>query len=121
MHKLMLAAVAACSIAGVAHAATTPQAAADNQASVPFVDFGGVQDWRVTNAGDLLLQGTAGNYYRAQLMGACPSLGSSMRIGIPGGAMDQLDRFSSIYVGGEPCPLKSLTRIDKSDWDAAQP
>jgi hypothetical protein len=35
---------AACSITGVAHAAAMPQTAADKQVSIPFVDFGGVQD-----------------------------------------------------------------------------
>jgi hypothetical protein len=51
-------------------------------------------------------------------MGACPNLGLSTRIGIPGGAMDELDKFSTVNVGGEPCPLQGLTRIDKSERNA---
>jgi hypothetical protein len=120
MRKLILTAAAVCSIAGLAHAQPNPKAAANKQVSIPFVDYGGVQDWRTTPQGDLLLRGTGNNYYRARFMGPCPNLKFGMRIGIPGGAMDSLDKFSTIYVGHDACPLKSLTRVDKSVWNATK-
>jgi hypothetical protein len=120
MKTLILTVAAVCSIAGLAHAQTIRPAVANKQATIPFVDYGGVQDWRATPQGDLLLRGNGANYYRAQFIGPCPNLKFGMRIGIPGGAMDSLDKFSTIYVGRDACPLKSLTRIDKSVWDATK-
>ncbi|MDB5466912.1 MAG: hypothetical protein JWQ46_1674 [Phenylobacterium sp.] len=36
------------------------------------------------------------NCYRAQFRGAGPNLGSAMKIEVPGGVMDSLDRFGAI-------------------------
>ena len=119
MNRLILAVLAAAALAGAAKAQPSSPPVSDKQASIPFVDYGGVTDWRTTAAGDLLLRGTGDDYYRAQFMGPCPNLGYAMRIGIPGGAMDSLDRFSNVYVDGMACPLKSVTRVDQTVWNAA--
>jgi hypothetical protein len=53
------------------------------------------------------------NWYRAEVIGPCLELPFAQAIGIDTRGSSSFDRFSAIVVGGERCPLLSLTRSEK--------
>lgn len=81
--------------------------AAPREASIPFVNHGGIRDWTVAK-GTLYIRGSHGNWYRAELMSPCTDLPFAQRIGFETRGSDTFDKFSSIRVDGRSCQLKSL-------------
>jgi hypothetical protein len=41
-------------------------------------------------------------------------LSYAMRIGVRTGGLDTIDRFSTLIVDGQPCPIAALSRIKGS-------
>lgn len=81
-------------------------------ASIPFVNHGGIRDWRSTDDHTLYVQSQGGRWYVAKTLGPCLGLNTAIRVGFDAGPTDTFDNFSSIVVRGQRCPIKSLTRID---------
>ena len=100
----MLATIAACSTA----APGPPRTAA---ASIPFVNHGGIQDWRAPNDTTLYVQARNNRWYVAKLRGDCIGLSYEDSIGFDAGATDTFDQFSSVIVRGQRCTVESLTPI----------
>ncbi len=78
------------------------------QASIPFVNSGSIRSWRVEDRDTLYVQDVRGKWYRGELMSNCFDLPFSETIGFETRGTNSFDRFSSIIVRGQRCPLKSL-------------
>lgn len=76
--------------------------------SIPFVSHGGIRDWRAIDRDTLYVRDNHGHWYRAELMTSCFDLPFTETIGFAAGGTDRFDRFSSVIVRGQLCPLKSF-------------
>lgn len=96
----------------VALTAVTPALAAaqpaEKQASIPFVNHGGIRNFDAVDQDTLYIEDQHRHWYRAELMGYCPDLGFAQTIGFETRGPDTLDRFGTLIVRGQRCPLKSL-------------
>ena len=105
MSKFVIAcAAAAVAIAGSATAAPIKPA----EARIPFVNHGGIYNWEAIDRQTLYIQDAHRKWYRASLMNDCLELNFANVIGFEAGGTDTLDRFSSIVVRGQRCPITSL-------------
>ncbi|HUY83269.1 MAG TPA: DUF6491 family protein [Steroidobacteraceae bacterium] len=102
----LLGLCAAAALAPPAHATAVP--APQPQAQIPFANHHGIYDWRVIDDHTLLIQSEGGTWYRATLMGSCFNLPFAERIGFTTNPDGSFDRFSSILVRDQHCPLTSL-------------
>lgn len=119
----VLAATAALAPFGLASAAATPADAQSKldakiaaeaagkkpEVSIPFADHGGIRDWRPVGRDALLVEGTHGKWYRVELMGGCFDLPFADRVGFRSNPAGDFDRFSSVFVRGQRCAVKSVT------------
>jgi hypothetical protein len=79
--------------------------------SIPFVNHGGIRDWRATDDHTLYIQAQNQQWYKATTVGDCIGLDFEDRIGFDAGATDTFDKFSRLVVRGQPCPIQSLEKI----------
>ena len=79
------------------------------EVSIPFVDHGGIRSWRAVDRDTLLLEGTHGRWYRAELMGGCFELPFAHSIGFKSNPTGDFDRSSAVLVRGQRCQVRSLT------------
>ncbi|MBY8822605.1 DUF6491 family protein [Sphingomonas colocasiae] len=112
--KLLIGAMAAFSLAAsTAPALAAHQAATtDRQATIPFVDLGGIRDWRADGTSGVWIQDAHRQWYHATLMQPAFDLPFVEHIGFATGPISTLDRFSSIVVRGQSYPLASLVKSD---------
>jgi uncharacterized protein DUF6491 len=106
--KMALCAALGTALLGIAgpSLATAPS----QQASIPFVNFGGIRDWQADEDRGLWIQDAHRNWYYAKLMGPCFGLNFATTIGFDARPMDTFDRFSAIIVPREGrCMVQSLT------------
>ena len=87
-------------------------AAPHSEARIPFVQYGGIRDWRTANDREIFIQDSGRHWYRAELMGPCNGLAfaSGVRF-MPSDSAGTFDRFSWIVAGGERCKVQSVQRI----------
>jgi hypothetical protein len=78
------------------------------QASIPFADHDGIYNWQVIDDRTVLIQGQNRKWYRASLMSRCFDLAFAERLGFESNPDGSFDKFSSITVRGQSCPLTSL-------------
>jgi hypothetical protein len=94
---------------GVVHAADRTSESTPPQASIPFVQYNGIRDWKADHTRGLWIQDSRRDWYYAKLMGPCFGLDFATRIAFdarPGGTFD---RFSSIIVPREGrCIVQSI-------------
>ena len=76
--------------------------------SIPFVSHGGIRDWRAIDRDTLYVQDIHGYWYRAELMSSCFDLPFAEAIGFDASGTDRFDKFSSVIVRGQRCPVKSF-------------
>jgi hypothetical protein len=121
---LLAVAVASLTCAATAQAADphpfTPDAPGARPAEIAFADLGGIDDWRVSKDGALLIRSTGGRYFRATFFGSCPELPFAERVGFVTEADGSLDRWSSIYADGDRCYFRTFDATDKATFDAAR-
>ncbi|WP_380872217.1 hypothetical protein ACFB49_31600 [Sphingomonas sp. DBB INV C78] len=91
----------------VAHAQPAP-ATATKEASIPFVGSGSIRNYRAIDRRTLLVEDVHGKWYRAELMSDCLDLTYAQAIGFDVRGTNSFDKFSSIIVRGQNCPLRSL-------------
>ena len=82
--------------------------AAGKQASIPFVNHGGVRNFEAVGDETLYIEDQHRHWFRADLMGYCPELGFAQSIGFETRGPDTLDRFGTLIVRGQRCAIKSL-------------
>lgn len=102
IHHIFLAALAAATLAGSASAAPP------EEASISFVSSGSINNWRVIDRDTLYVQDVHRKWYRAELMGPCFDLNFAQAIGFDVRGTDRFDKYSSIVVRGQRCPVQSL-------------
>lgn len=88
-------------------AAEQAQAAA-KETSIPFVNMGGIRDWQAVDDSTLYVQDVRRNWYIAKLAMPSPDLTFATAIGFETKGVNQLDRFSSVVIGGQRYPLMSF-------------
>lgn len=93
--------------AAIAESPTTAQAAAP-EARIPFANHGGIYNWQVLDNRTVLIQGQNRKWYKATLFSACIDLPFTQRLGFKSNADGSFDKFSSLKVRGQNCPLVSL-------------
>ncbi|MEX6724197.1 DUF6491 family protein [Parapedomonas caeni] len=95
-------------------AEATPDATAAQaeQVSIPFANHGGVRNWKAIDSHALLIEGPRGQWYRAELFGACIDLPYANAIGFLVEPTGELDRYSGIVVRDQVCRFKSLTKAE---------
>jgi hypothetical protein len=113
-YKLWIAPLLALGLAGAPAFAKTAEhgGSVQSEARIPFVNHGGIRDWRVGDRDTIYIQDRARRWYRAELMGMPISLRSAWAIGFETRGTDTFDRFSNVYVEGRRYPVASLVRID---------
>lgn len=110
--SLVLAALAVAGSAAFgaeAASGSKEQSAADNGASIPFANRGGIRDWRADRDRGLWVQDVHGKWYYATLMGPCTGLNFANTIAFDTSPMGTFDRFSAIVVPrGNRCTVQSF-------------
>jgi hypothetical protein len=96
--------------AGAPSVAAPGAAAAEPQASIAFANHGGIYDWRVVDDRTVLIQGLNRQWYKATLFSSCIDLPFAERVGFESNADGSFDKFSSIKLRNQTCPLTSLTK-----------
>ncbi|HEY0148319.1 MAG TPA: DUF6491 family protein [Allosphingosinicella sp.] len=113
MQKILLPLLAAClaapAIAAPADSHGLKPVVEAEQARIPFPGFR-IRNFRAEGRDTVYLQDQSRNWYRADVIGPCLDLPFAQAIGIDTRGSSSFDRFSAIIVGGERCPLYSLTR-----------
>jgi hypothetical protein len=111
--KTMIALLAApLLMAGGSLSAAPVQAKAESEASIPFVNHGGVWNWQADGSRGLYVQDQHRRWYYAKLMSNCYDLPFANAVGFETRGIDTLDRFGTVIVRGQRCPIVSFTRSD---------
>ncbi|MEA3052021.1 MAG: hypothetical protein QOG72_924 [Sphingomonadales bacterium] len=101
-------------LAAAAPALAAPsRPAPDEQVSIPFANHArSILTFEAPTDDILYLQDRQRRWYRAELGGSCFGLRWAQAIGYETRGGLSLDRFSSILVDRERCPIVSLTRSE---------
>jgi hypothetical protein len=95
--------------ASVAQASSAkPERALGVDASIPFANSIGINDYKADGNQALWIQDQRRNWYRAELMGSCTGLDFAQRIGFITRGTSTFDKFSQILVDGRTCQVDSL-------------
>jgi hypothetical protein len=115
MTRSILALAAGFVLAIPALAAPPPQPSGPpaEEARIPFVDFGGVYNFRAYDDETVYIQDRHRDWYRAEVIGPCRGLPWAERIGVDTRGSPTFDRFATLLVEGERCQLTSLVRSEK--------
>jgi hypothetical protein len=111
---LALATVIA-STATLADEAAPQTAATSARAEIPFVNHGGIWDWKADGRDALLIKSRSGHYYRATFFGPCTNLPYANQVGFITDSRDVLDRYQSIQVDHERCQFQTFDEVPKPD------
>jgi hypothetical protein len=83
------------------------------EASIPFANHGGIQNFSAIDDDVLMIEDQRRNWYRAELFGPCHGLQFANHIGFITRGTSSFDRFSQILVNGENCQVRSLVTAAK--------
>jgi uncharacterized protein DUF6491 len=110
----LAAGAAADSTAPAASGQSGAEAAApvEQQARIAFANHGGIYDWRVVDNRTVLIQSNSRQWYNATLMTSCFNLAFAERVGFETNPDGSFDKFSTIKLRGQTCPLVSLVKTD---------
>lgn len=89
----------------------SPQVQAQKNVHIPFVNHGGIRDWRSDDREVVYIQASNRDWYKATLISPAFDLPFTTAIGFDTGPNGTLDKFSSIVVRGQRYPIASLERI----------
>jgi hypothetical protein len=105
---------------------TTTASAGDvvvnTNARIPFVQYGGIRDWRTDNDRELYAQGSDRRWYRVELMGPCTGLefANGVRF-LPSDSAGTFDRFSWIVANGQRCKVDRVEALQSEPTVANHP
>jgi Family of unknown function (DUF6491) len=86
--------------------------ATTSEARIPFANQGGIYNWRAVNDRTLLIQAQNRQWFKATLFAPCIDLPFAERVGFESNADGSFDKFSSVQVRKQKCPLLSLVPTD---------
>ena len=113
MKRTILLAAAALGLAAAPASAASPeQPSAPAEARIPFVNHGGIHNWRAVDGDTLYIQDRMRRWYRVELAYRAFGLPYAWAIGFETRGVDTFDRFSSVVVEGQRIPVESLVRVD---------
>jgi hypothetical protein len=78
------------------------------EAQIAFANHGGIYNWQVLDDRTVLIQSQSRKWYKATLFSTCFDLPFAERIGFESNSDGSFDKFSSIQVRNQKCPLLSL-------------
>lgn len=105
-HLLMAAVLASAAFT----AAQAQEPAKPAEASIPFVNHGGIRDWQHDGRDAIYVQDQHRQWYRATLIAPCTDLPFADTIGFETRGLDRLDQYSTLIVKGQRCQLQSLVK-----------
>jgi hypothetical protein len=108
-----LLAGACCALILAPAMAKAPDKPLGSDAEIPFANHGGIRNFVVENSETLLIEGTGGRWYRAELFSPCHDLPFTETIGFVTRGTDSFDKFSKILVRGQSCQVRSLVTAAK--------
>jgi hypothetical protein len=80
------------------------------EAQIAFANHGGIYNWQVVDNRTVLIQGQNRKWYKATLFSPCFDLPFAERLGFESNSDGSFDKFSSIQVRSQKCPLVSLVK-----------
>src|SRR3546814_16221248 len=107
MKAMLLAALASITLAGPSWAEETPPS---TEASIPFVNHGGIRDWRDSGRDAIYVQDQHRLWYRGTFIGPCTDLPFTEAIGFETRGPDTFDRFGSLKGRGPRRELSSSVK-----------
>lgn len=79
------------------------------EASIPFANHGGINDWRANGTKGIWVQGTDRQWYYGTFFGTCFGLNSALQVGFVPEVTGEFNRWSSIIVPHEShCQLATF-------------
>jgi len=91
-----------------AEEAASPSSGRAPDVAIPFVNHGGVRDWRADGDTKLYIQDSSGKWYLATLAAPSPDLPFATAVGFETRGSDRLDKFGSVVISGKTYPLAAL-------------
>jgi hypothetical protein len=108
--------------AAAAPAQTSPSPAdTGKRATIPFVQFDGIQDFQSDGDNAVFLQDRSRKWYHATVLGPCLGLSFATRIGVKTSGSSSLDRFGSLLVDGQECRIDELVTSGPPPKKAKKP
>lgn len=95
-----------------AKADTQPQRVLGEEAGIVFPSNSSIRNWRADRDRGVWIQDRRGDWYYGQFAGICRDADFAQAIGVDTRGTSRLDRFSTIIVRGERCPLSSFVTSD---------
>jgi hypothetical protein len=89
-------------------AAAAPGSDQPAEANIPFANHHGIYSWRVVNDQVVLIQAENRKWYKATLLTHCIDLPFAEHVGFETNPDGSFDKFSSIRLRHQNCPLVSL-------------
>ncbi len=80
----------------------------DAEASIVFPSDATIRNWRADRERGIWVQDRRGDWYYGQFAGLCRDLDFAHAIGVDTRGASRLDRFATLIVRGERCPLVSF-------------
>ncbi len=80
---------------------------------IVFPNFGAIQNFEADNDDGIWLEDRNRRWYYAKLLGGCHELRFAQAIGFDTRGAASFDKFSSIIVGRDKCPVVSLVTAEK--------
>src|SRR3546814_5301598 len=99
--------VIAAVFAGESSKGATPD---PKEAVIPFVNSGSIRDWSADGREAIYIQDVHGQWYHAKLMSSCTDLPFTETIGFETRGTDTLDKFGTIIVRHDRCPIQSMVK-----------
>ena len=94
-----------------AMAAQPARTSAQEEVRIPFVNHGGIRNWRAYDRDVLYIEDAHRRWYKAELMGPCLDLNFVEQIGFETRGGDTFDRFAAVRVGRDRCQVRSLVAL----------
>lgn len=88
------------------------QSANTEEARIHFVDHGAIRDWHPNGDKGLWIRANHKQWYYADLMFKCNGLRFANAIGFDTGPVGSFDKFSTVVVDGQRCPVTSVVKSD---------
>ena len=110
LKALIPLAAAALPMPAPAAAADPPEAAAEEEARIPFLHLGRMRTFRTVGDDTLYVRSRSREWYRIETMGWCRNLRWAHHIGVDTNGSLTFDRFSTLIVDGDRCAIRSVVR-----------
>lgn len=106
--SFLLIAAAAALLGGCAMQGQNGSAKSPAAASISFVEFGNIYDWRADGSKGIYIESDDRKWFYATFMSPCTDLPFSEHVGFRSTPPLPLDKFNSIEVRGETCYFQTF-------------